>query len=271
MAGATQPGNTLRFVKPLRWIVSWLFTIPTLLLFFGALLVGDVALRIARLFGDRPMEVTAGAIQRVLMWTFLVSGTRFVIERSPLVEERQGYLFVSNHQSLIDIPLFGGVLFSNYPKYVAKRELGRWLPTISFNLRRGGNVLIDRANRLQAMRAIRDFGNTVQQRGVSAVLFPEGSRSRDGELKEFRPGGLAALLRAADEMPVVPTVIDGSWKLLRHKMMPIPFGTRVRIRFLDPIQRVPGEDVADLLARVRGEIETVLDTWRAESVPAARL
>lgn len=255
-------------MSSLRLAFSWILTIPTLLLFLLTLLVGDVALRVARLFGDRPMEVTAGAVQRVLMWTFVVSGTRFVIERSPLVEAGRGYLFISNHQSLIDIPLFGGVLFSNFPKYVAKQELGKWLPTISFNLRRGGNVLIDRANRLQSMQAIRSFGRSVQERGVSAVLFPEGSRSRDGALKEFRPGGTVALMEAADQLPVVPAVIDGSWKLLRHKLMPIPFGTKVRIRFLDPINRRPGDDPVELLERVRADIEGVLELWRSEPAPA---
>ena len=251
-----------------RTIISWILTIPTLLAFFGTLLIGDVFLRISRLFGERPMEWTVGIIQRVLIWTFLFSGTRVTVDRSALVEAGKGYLIVANHQSLFDVPLFGGVLVSNYPKYGAKQELGKWIPTISFNLRRGGNVLIDRTNRIESMRAIRDFGKTVQARGVSAVVFPEGSRSRDGHLKEFKPGGTIALLKAADQLPVVPAVIDGSWKLLRHKLMPIPAGTRVRIRFLDPIPRQPNEDPAELLERVRSEIEAVLDGWRAKPAPA---
>ena len=61
---------------------------------------------------------------------------------------------VSNHQSMFDIVVIGGVLFTNYPKYVAKKELGRWLPSISLNLRRGGNALIDRKDRIGSLRAI---------------------------------------------------------------------------------------------------------------------
>ena len=252
----------------MRWIASWIVTIPTLFLFFLTLLIGDVFLRVARLFGERPMEWTVGIVQRVLIWTFLPSGTRVTVDRSEQVEAGKGYLIVANHQSLFDVPLFGGVLISNYPKYVAKRELGKWIPTISFNLRRGGNVLIDRSKKGESMSAIREFGQTVQRRGVSAVVFPEGSRSRDGRLKPFKPGGTIALMESADQLPVVPAVIDGSWKLLRHKLMPIPFGTRVRIRFLDPIARRPGEDPAELLERVRAEIDGVLTTWRAEPAPA---
>ena len=208
------------------------------------------------------MEWTVGIVQRVLIWTFLFSGTRVTVDRSALVEADKGYLIVANHQSLFDVPLFGGVLLSNYPKYVAKQELGKWIPTISFNLRRGGNVLIDRTNKRESIRAIRDFGRDVQARGVSAVVFPEGSRSRDGLLKPFKPAGTIALMRAADELPIVPAVIDGSWKLLRHKLMPIPFGTKVRIRFMDPISRSADENEAEVLDRVRAQIEGVLEGWR---------
>lgn len=249
----------------LRTIRDWILTIPALLSFIVVLLFGDIALRVARLFGDRPMEVVAGWVQRGLIASFGIVGTRLEVDRSAGVVGSTGYLFIANHQSLFDIPMFGGVLRSNFPKYVAKRELGRWIPTISFNLRRGGNVLIDRANRTQAMRAIKEFGAKVQERGVSAVIFPEGSRSRDGHLKEFKTAGPVMLMKSADRLAVVPAAIDGSWKLLKHKLLPIPFGTRVRIKFLDPIERLPGEDPRELLERARQQIEATLEGWRLEA------
>jgi len=247
-------------------IRDWVLTIPTMLAFGAVLGLGDLALRVARLFGIRPMEVTVGWVQRVLIWTFLLIGTRVEVERPATLEHSKGYLFISNHQSLFDIPMFGGILLDNFPKYVAKAELGKWIPTISYNLRRGGNVLIDRGSRTQAMRAIKDFGAEVQERGVSAVIFPEGSRSRDGRLKEFKVAGPVTLMQAADQLAVVPTVIDGSWKLLRHKMLPIPFGTKVRIKFLDPIDRAQGDDPREILERARNQIEATLEAWRVEAL-----
>lgn len=245
-------------------IVDWITTIPTLLAFVLTLALGDIAARIARLFGLRAMEVAVGIAQRALIWTFRISGVRLTVERPPSVLARRGYIFLSNHQSLFDVPIFGGLLFSNYPKYVAKKELGKWIPLISFNLRQGGNVIIDRGNKIEAVRAISDFARTCQERDVSAVIFPEGTRSRDGNIQEFRKAGTVVLLDAAPKMAVVPTAIDGSWKLLTNKMFPIPFGTKVRIRFGEPIEREAADDAGAIIEASREQISRTLDEWRAE-------
>lgn len=248
--------------RPL-WLkaIDWLTTIPMLIAFGLALLLGDVSARIARLFGIRPMEIAIGAAQRVLIWTFRISGVRLSVDRHPTVTARKGYIFISNHQSLFDVPIFGGILFSNYPKYVAKKELANWIPLISFNLKHGGNVLIDRKNRAESIRAIREFAATCQQRDVSAVIFPEGTRSRNGELREFKTAGSSVLLEAAPDLPIVPTTIDGSWRLLINRMFPIPFGTRVRISFGEPIERT-GQSPEDLVAAAEQRIARQLDRWR---------
>ena len=243
-------------------VIDWVTTIPMLIAFGTTLVLGDVAARLARLFGIRPMEVALGAAQRVLIWTFRISGVRLTIDRHPDVLPGKGYIFLSNHQSLFDVPIFGGILFSNYPKYVAKKELANWIPLISFNLKHGGNVLIDRGNRIEAVRAIKEFGATCEERDVSAVIFPEGTRSRDGNLREFRTAGAAMLLDAAPSLPIVHTTIDGSWKLLRNKMFPIPFGTRVRIRFDGPIERALDDKASDLISAARREIDSNLSRWR---------
>jgi 1-acyl-sn-glycerol-3-phosphate acyltransferase len=197
---------------------------------------------------------------------FRIGGTRLDVERSPLVRPRTGYILVSNHQSLFDVPIFGGLLFSNYPKYISKRELGRWLPSVSFNLTHGGNALIDRNNPRQARDAIRELGEAAEQRNVAVVIFPEGSRSRDGQLRPFKTGGLSELLAAAPSLPIIPTTIDGSWELLRYKLFPVPFGTKVRVRFSEPLQRQPGEEPAELVERVRQVIEGTLLEWRGAHV-----
>ena len=94
------------------------------------------------------------------------------------------------------------------------------------------------------------------------MIYPEGTRSRRGELGAFKPGGTLELLEAAPDVPVVPVSIDNAWKLLRHNLLPVPFGTRVRVRIGAPISRAPNEDRAALLARVREQIAGTLDEWR---------
>ena len=247
----------------MRKIIDWIFTIPFLILFGLILAIFEPIARVARLFGLRPMEVTMGIMQQALLGAFFVGGTRLQVERSDKVLPRTGYIIISNHQSLFDVPIFGGLLFSNYPKYVSKKELGRWLPSVSFNLTHGGNALIDRRDPVQSRAAIRELGEACERRNVAVVIFPEGTRSRDGRLKSFRVGGSTELLEAAPNLPVVPTAIDGAWKLLKNKLFPIPFGTKVRVRFSDPLPRVAGEDPAELIQRARAVIEDTLTEWRS--------
>ena len=249
------------------WLVvwDWITTIPTLLSFGVVFAVADVTLRVARLFGEHSVEVAAGVMQRVLIWAFFPSGVRVKIERDPEVRSDHPYILVSNHQSFFDVPIIGGVLFSNFPKYIAKKELSKWIPFVSYNLRRGGNAIIDRSAGRDAVRVIREFGKHCQERGVSAVIFPEGSRSRDGHLKEFKPVGVVQLMKAAPDMDVVPTTIDGSWHLLANKMFPIPFGTRVRVSFGRPILREAGQQAEEVVVEVREIIAANLDRWRIEA------
>ncbi len=246
----------------MRRVLSWVTTVPFLLLFGVTLVVFDVAGRIALLFGLRPFEHVMASLQRWLMWLFLVGGVRVKVERDPAIQPNTGYAIISNHQSLLDIAMIGGVLYSNFPKYVAKAELGRRIPSISLNLKRGGNALIDRGDRVQAVRAIVEMARTAQDRGVSVVIFPEGTRSFDGTLGEFKRAGSEALLKAASELPVVPTAIDGSWRVA--KMVPVQFGSTVRIRFGAPQERQPG-DAGEVLESSHRFIESTLAEWRGGS------
>ena len=245
----------------MRRFRDWLVTLPFLITFGLALVVFDVMGRAVRPFGLRPFERVMGWLQRVLVALLRITGTRLQVERSPLVEPGRGYAVVSNHQSMFDIPLIGGLLARNRPKYVAKKSLGRWIPSISLNLRWGGNALIDRSDGRGAVQEIIRMARTAQDRDVSVVIFPEGTRSRDGALGDFHRSGTQALLRAADRLPVVPVAIDGSWRLALRGMLPIPFGTRIRVRIGDPIQRM-AKDAEHLAATAEAWIRNTLDGWR---------
>ena len=244
-----------------RRLVDWLVTAPFLIGFAGTLLVFDPVLRLASLFGQRPQEFVAGVLQWCLLRVFRLAGTRIAVERDPAVRDGVPYLIIANHQSLFDIPIFGALLFTNFPKYVSKRELARWIPSISYNLRRGGNALIDRGDAEQALGAIRELATQVRERGISAVIFPEGTRARHGELGVFRPRGTLELLRSAPEVAVVPVTIDQSWQLLRHNLLPVPFGVRVRVHIGAPIARAK-DDAEALLRRAESEIRGTLARWR---------
>ncbi len=240
---------------------DWFFSILTVVAFGLTLLVFEVMGRIALLFSLRRFEWVMAWLQQTLLAVFRISGVRFDIEGLDHFEKSGGYLFVSNHQSMYDIPIFGGILVRNFPKYVAKKSLASGIPAISLNLSRGGNALIDRGDRDQAMEAISGMARDCQERGVSAVIFPEGTRSRDGSLGVYKVGGVAALMSGAPDLQIIPTVIDGSWRVFANNMFPIPYGTHVRVRFGEPIDRSPDEEPREIVERCAAWAQGVLEEW----------
>ncbi|MCL1594493.1 MAG: 1-acyl-sn-glycerol-3-phosphate acyltransferase [Actinomycetia bacterium] len=251
----------------MRRLRDWVFSLPTVAAFGITLVVFDIAGRIALLFNLRAFEWTMAWLQRTLLGVFRISAVRFDVEGLDNFDAEGGYLFVSNHQSMYDIPIFGGILVRNFPKYVAKKSLAKGIPSISLNLRKGANALIDRDDRSQAIEAITEMASRCQERNVAAVIFPEGTRSRDGSLGEYRVAGAAALMDGAPDLLIIPTVIDGSWKVFANNMLPVPFGTHVKVRFGEPISRSEDESPSDIVEDCRVWANETLSSWHEGASP----
>ncbi len=115
---------------------------------------------------------------------------------------------VANHQSLFDIPLLVGYLPALLG-FIAKKELGR-VPVLNLWMKALGSVLIDRRNRRSAIEAIKTGVQRIQN-GRPLAVFPEGTRSRSGEMGRFKPGSLKLALRA--NAVIVPVTIEGSHRI----------------------------------------------------------
>lgn len=144
-------------------------------------------------------------------------------------------IVVSNHQSMFDIPLFAWYLREFNPKYISKKELGKGIPSISYNLRNGGSVLIDRKNKRQSLPAIIAFGKRIHEHNGMAVIFPEGTRSKTGKPKPFAETGLKILTRQIPNGYVVPTTINNSWKLAKYGNFPIGAFHKITLEVHEPI------------------------------------
>lgn len=239
----------------MKKVWNWVVTIPFLVLFGLTLLFYDIVGRVVRPFSLTGFEWVMGALQWTLVRVYKLFGTKLTVDRSPEVRAHTGYVIISNHQSLYDIVLIGGLMFSNLPKYVAKSELGRWIPSVSLNLKQGGHALIDRGDAGQALEEIAGLGRRVQARNRSAVIFPEGTRSKDGSLGSFKRAGARALLAAADQLPVVPVAIQGSWRL--NHLWPFHPGSEVHISIGPPQPRIE-DDAAVRLKEAHAWIEEQL-------------
>jgi 1-acyl-sn-glycerol-3-phosphate acyltransferase len=254
----------------LRAVKDWFGTALFLLAFAGIMVGFDLVIRIACLLGPRANNYALGAIQVALVYALKLCGIRIDVEKSPRVKPHTSYIVVSNHQSMFDIPLFGWQLFTNFPKYIAKIELSRWVPSVSVELRKGGHALIDRRDRDSAVKAIHKLAAQVARGEGSAVIYPEGTRARHGVLGEFKPRGTVALLEQAPTTPIVPVCIDNSWRILENKMLPVPWGIRLRCWIGDPIERRPDEDpyavAADIERRIRGTMARFRGETSSEQV-----
>jgi 1-acyl-sn-glycerol-3-phosphate acyltransferase len=253
----------------MRKLRDWICTIPFLVAFGIVMVLFDPALRVAALFGKRTDAHVCGALQAVLVWLLRICGIRVDIERSPRVKPRTSYIVVSNHQSMFDIPVFGYELFSNLPRYIAKLELAGWIPSVSFELRHGGHAIINRKDRSSAVKVIDQLGRDILEYRFSAVIFPEGTRARSGVLAQFKPAGTVALLTQAPEVPVVPVCIDNSWRIFEHKMLPIPYGIRIRCWIGDPLPRKESEDPYAVVAEVESQIRAAMSRFRGDQKRAA--
>lgn len=252
----------------LRRARDWLGTV-LFLSAFAIIMVGfDPIIRIACWIGPRANDYALAAIQVALVWALRLCGLRVEVEKSPRVQPHTSYIVVSNHQSMFDIPIFGWQLFTNFPKYIAKVELSRWIPSVSYELRHGGHALINRKDRDSAVKAIQQFAKQVAAKQGSVVIYPEGTRARRGHLGAFKPLGTVALLQQAPEIPIVPVCIDNSWRILEHKMLPIPWGIRLKCWIGDPIERRPDEDPYAIVTAIETQIRAALARFRGEAASA---
>ncbi|MFA6400057.1 MAG: lysophospholipid acyltransferase family protein [Salinivirgaceae bacterium] len=172
--------------------------------------------------------------------------------------KNQPLIIVSNHQSMYDIsPVVWGFR-KHHTKFISKKELGKNLPSISYNLRKGGSVLIDRHNGSQSIREILKLGKNMEERNWSVCIFPEGTRSKTGQLKEFQLAGFKTLLKAAPSALVVPLVIDGNYKLHKWGQFPLNIGLWLTYTALQPVERI-GKSDEELLVEVKSSIQKQLE------------
>jgi len=189
-----------------------------------------------RFFGYKAHKVSVDVLNFFLTYCdlFLGSSVTFINEQD--IPVNRPIIFVSNHQSMYDIPALIWFLRRHHAKFISKIELTKGIPSISFNLKYGGGANIDRKDSKQAVSEILKLGRRMKENTWSAVIFPEGTRAKDGKLKSFQVGGIATLLKVVPNALIVPVAIENSWKLVQYGSFPLSFGERLRWTVLEPIE-----------------------------------
>jgi 1-acyl-sn-glycerol-3-phosphate acyltransferase len=165
------------------------------------------------------------------------SGVRVILENEEVIDPERPQIVVANHVSWFDV----FTLIAAMPGrslFVAKKELSR-IPLFGPAVAACGHVFIDRTDRRRAVDSLAVVRKKLEEDCSTIIMFPEGTRSRTGELQPFKKGAFVLAIQAGVE--VVPAAISGSRSVMRKGSMRIRPGT-IRVRFGDPIE-VSGLDL----------------------------
>lgn len=240
-------------------ILSAILT-PLFFFVFGLMLIVFHPIQvIARnVFGPKAHDKTVFALNFCLMRALHILGVGYSFHNFKKLPEDVPIIIISNHQSMWDIPTLIWKFRAQRTKFVAKKELAKGIPSISYNLRHGGSVAIDRQDPKGSILKIKDFAKAVKENCFAVCIFPEGTRSRDGKIKPFKVAGVKAILDEIPEAIVLPVVIkntgiiDNSGKFLKN------IGVRVAFTQLEPrklnLSNLEGELIA-----INTEIKSVLE------------
>ncbi|HWV38327.1 MAG TPA: lysophospholipid acyltransferase family protein [Vulgatibacter sp.] len=206
---------------------------------------------VSRLFGpDAPLQVAGRLWGPGVLW---ICGARFVVVGGEDIDWKKPHLFLMNHQSMLDIPAAFAAIRSPI-RFVAKRILGS-VPVLGWYMKATRMILVNREKGSEAVAAIRIAAERLQQ-GASILIYPEGTRSRDGRLLPFKRGPFE--LAIASQVDIVPLAIHGAAHVLpRGSASPRRGVIRVAIGAPIATQGLVRADREALMASVRGEIEAL--------------
>ena len=237
-------------------MLTFLYYITAGVICFGLYLLSWIAFFLCYPFDKRRVVV-----HRISKWiTDVVFGLPPHMGRDVVgaenIDKNQAYVIVINHMSMIDI-------MSLYPiplvfKWVSKREVYK-IPLVGRLLFMHGDIVINRSSPKEAMRFVHEQGLKWLNKGASVSIFPEGTRSKDGEIHNFKSG--AFILAKEAGVPILPIVLDGTNTMVRNGWL-MNWRNKITIRVLPPVlaEDVQNRDIKDVMAEVRENmVETLAE------------
>lgn len=190
------------------------------------------------------------------------SGIRVDVDVQTKLDPDQSYVFISNHQNLIDILALAGYLPHSFG-FVAKKELAK-VPFLGLAIRQSASIFLDRSEPRKAVQSLQRAGEQIR-RGMSVLLFAEGTRSYGPDLQPLKKG--AFLLAVEAGVPVVPVVMVDAYRLMNEReKWSRPGRLRIVVRPPIDITGMARRDVPALMDRIKDSLDEPLRHHRAERV-----
>lgn len=235
----------------LSYLRSLLITDPIIIL--CTIVMGAVSL-VASVIesGGRVQHRISRAWSRMLL---RVSGVKVTVEGIEKLDPKGSYVFVANHSSYMDTP----VVLAHIPlqfRFFAKKGLFH-IPFLGTHLRRAGHLPVVRDDPRASLKSATDAAIIIRERGISMLLFPEGGRTRDGKLQDFKEGAAFVAIKAG--VPIVPVAMVGTREVLPMHSLQISPG-KVTLKIGDPIPTatLTPKERARLTALLREQIVEML-------------
>ena len=195
----------------------------------GTVICGSLAVLIS-IFSRYSPLIYGGVTRSYSKIILLAANIKAEISGKENIKPGTAYLVASNHQSHLDIP----VLVYNLPlrlTFLAKRELFK-IPFFGWGMQAAGILKIDRSNRSKAIQTLKDAERIIVEKKFSVMAFPEGTRSSDGNIHEFKKGSFVMAINTG--LPVLPVSIKGTYDILPKNRIKIRPG-KVRVKIHKPI------------------------------------
>ena len=195
-----------------------------------------------------------------------ISGVRLAVSGREHLDPSRSYVFMSNHRSNADIVALASALWEYQLRWVAKKELLK-VPIFGWGVKALKNIIIDRSNHAEAVRTYAAAAERIR-RGISVIVFPEGTRGVGVELLPFKKGGFVLAIETAT--PIVPIGIVGTAAVLPRRDWRVEGGD-VEVRIGKPIETagLSIEDRNQLVASLRQEITALTSSAAALPEPRA--